>query len=432
MTQFENATGVREVRPRLKTEEDRQALWDMFDCIDMIASDHAPHTMEEKKTGAPGFPGLETSLALLITAYKQDKLTLEQIIQKCYTNPRRIFNLPEQADTYIEVDLDDEWVIPAALPYSKCQWTPFAGLKVYGAVRRVVLRGEVVFVDGQVLIKPGYGQNIASMPTVKPQRSLTQKLFNKNVSVPDLKVDDTTMNATTATTTTLKAPSPLFTNSNILTPSSVAQLNKRVRQTSLSANTIENLTSTETDTANNKLISESSYVQRLDFGSHPLLSSSSSSSLNQPGGDLGQHIASMHGPNAFYRQSLITVDHLQKESMHKLFNLAHDLKILTLSEKDLTHFLRGKVVAEMFFEPSTRTQCSFSAAAQRLGGTVIFMVSKIHITNYFLAYFCLHLGLTSLKKICIMSKTRSLIRLKLKIGRDFNHCLPINQSLFFS
>jgi carbamoyl-phosphate synthase/aspartate carbamoyltransferase/dihydroorotase len=66
-------------------------------------------------------------------------------------------------------------------------------------------------------------------------------------------------------------------------------------------------------------------------------------------------------------------DHLRKDSMHKLFNLAHDLTTLTDSEKDLTHMLKGKVIAEMFFEASTRTQCSFTAAAQRLGASVIFM-----------------------------------------------------------
>ena len=95
---------VCQVRPRLKSEENRKSLWENFDIIDMIASDHAPHTYEEKqKLGSPGFPGLETSLALLITAYKQGKITLEKIIEKCYTNPRKIFNLPEQEDTYIEI-----------------------------------------------------------------------------------------------------------------------------------------------------------------------------------------------------------------------------------------------------------------------------------------------------------------------------------------
>jgi carbamoyl-phosphate synthase/aspartate carbamoyltransferase/dihydroorotase len=114
----------------------------MMDSIDMIASDHAPHTLDEKVSkGMPGFPGLETSLALLITAYKQGKITIEQIVQKCYTNPKKIFNLPEQVDTYVEVDLDKEWVIPEETSFSKCKWTPFAGLKVYGVVHRVVLRG---------------------------------------------------------------------------------------------------------------------------------------------------------------------------------------------------------------------------------------------------------------------------------------------------
>ena len=140
MQQFDSQ--IKEVRPRLKTEEDRKTLWDYLDWIDIIASDHAPHTLEEKqKNGVPGFPGLETSLPLMITAYKQGKITMEAIIQKCFTNPKKIFNLPEQPNTYIEVDLDTEWTIPNEPQFSKCKWTPFAGLKVYGIVRRVILRG---------------------------------------------------------------------------------------------------------------------------------------------------------------------------------------------------------------------------------------------------------------------------------------------------
>lgn len=165
MNEFSALT--KEVRPRLKTEEDRNALWELFDSIDMIASDHAPHTLEEKqKSVVPGFPGLETTLPLLITTYKQGKITIDNIIEKCYTNPKKIFNLPDQPDTYVEVDLDTEWTIPSGMPFSKCNWTPYAGFKVYGAVRRVILRGEVAYVDGQILINPGYGKNIVTMPLV--------------------------------------------------------------------------------------------------------------------------------------------------------------------------------------------------------------------------------------------------------------------------
>jgi len=48
--------------------------------------------------------------------------------------------------------MEEEWVLPEAMPYSKSRWTPFAGMKVRGAVHRVVVRGEVAYVDGQVTI----------------------------------------------------------------------------------------------------------------------------------------------------------------------------------------------------------------------------------------------------------------------------------------
>jgi carbamoyl-phosphate synthase/aspartate carbamoyltransferase/dihydroorotase len=108
----------------------------------MIASDHAPHTLAEKREhSVPGFPGLETTLPLLLTAHKKGLLSIETIIEKCYTNPKRIFNLPEQPDTFIECDLDAEWTVPAEMPFSKCKWTPFKGLELCGLVRRVTLRG---------------------------------------------------------------------------------------------------------------------------------------------------------------------------------------------------------------------------------------------------------------------------------------------------
>jgi len=77
--------------------------------------------------------------------------------------------------------------------------------------------------------------------------------------------------------------------------------------------------------------------------------------------------------SSFFKSNLITVDHLTKDMLHKLFNLAHDLKVLTLSDKDLTMMLKGKLISLMFFEASTRTQCSFVAAAERLGASVVYM-----------------------------------------------------------
>ncbi|KAL9692662.1 hypothetical protein quinque_016438 [Culex quinquefasciatus] len=86
------------------TPEDQQALWDNLDVIDVFATDHAPHTKQEKESEnpPPGFPGLETILPLLLTAVNEGRLSLEDLIAKFYKNPKRIFGLPEQPNTYVE------------------------------------------------------------------------------------------------------------------------------------------------------------------------------------------------------------------------------------------------------------------------------------------------------------------------------------------
>ncbi len=135
------------------------ALWANLKVIDCFATDHAPHTLEEKEgpKPPPGFPGLETALPLLLTAVADKRLTLDDLVLRMVTNPRKIFSLPEQVNAWIEVDPAAEWEISARNLYSRCGWTPFEGWKVRGRVRRVVLRGQDVFRDGQVIANPGYG-----------------------------------------------------------------------------------------------------------------------------------------------------------------------------------------------------------------------------------------------------------------------------------
>ncbi len=154
--------GRGEVRPRLASPADVQALWDNLDVIDCFATDHAPHTLEEKdgQNPPPGFPGLETALPLLLTAVADGRLTLGDIVNRCVMNPRRIFHLPEQPETWVDVDETAEYEIRAAESFTRCAWTPFEGMRVKGRVRSVVLRGVPAFSDGQVLAFPGFGKNI--------------------------------------------------------------------------------------------------------------------------------------------------------------------------------------------------------------------------------------------------------------------------------
>ncbi len=154
--------GRSEVRPRLATPADRQALWDNLAVIDCFATDHAPHTLAEKDgpTPPPGFPGLETALPLWLTAVAEGRLSINDLLLRTLANPQRIFHLPEQPETWVEVDPAAAGEISAAETHTRCAWTPFEGMPVRGRVRRVVLRGRDAFRDGQVLAQPGSGQNV--------------------------------------------------------------------------------------------------------------------------------------------------------------------------------------------------------------------------------------------------------------------------------
>jgi len=146
------------MRPPLVTKADQEALWTGIadGTVDLIASDHAPHTKEEKYSPNPpnGVPGLETTLPLLLTAVNDGKLTMDDIIRLCHTNPAKIFNIPHQPDTHVEVDPDKRYTISDKRLYTKCGWTPFAGKSVIGRVKKVVLRGKVVYDNGQIVGNP--------------------------------------------------------------------------------------------------------------------------------------------------------------------------------------------------------------------------------------------------------------------------------------
>ncbi len=150
-----------DMRPVLGTESDVAALWEhLGSTIDCVATDHAPHSLHEKEsaTPPPGVAGLETSLPLMLTAVQHGRLSLERLIALMHDNPRRIFNLPEQAETWVEVDMDVVYTIVNQNLYTKCAWTPFAGWEMVGQVEQVVLRGQVVVSKGKVIGERGRGR----------------------------------------------------------------------------------------------------------------------------------------------------------------------------------------------------------------------------------------------------------------------------------
>ena len=125
------------MKPPLGTVADAKALWQGLKdgTIDLIESDHAPHTKEEKRGLKPalGVPGLETTLGLMLLGVKQKKCSLKQVKKWLYDNPRKIFNIPAQKTT-INFDPDKSYRLKEADLKTKCGWSPFTNQKVYRKV----------------------------------------------------------------------------------------------------------------------------------------------------------------------------------------------------------------------------------------------------------------------------------------------------------
>ena len=183
------------MKPPLATKKDQEFLWKNLKYIDVIESDHAPHTVEEKthkkdnltisqhnpvanvnerlnylslekSQTAPdktidktpfGVPGLETTLPLLLTAVSEKRLKIEDIIRLCYKNPSKIFGIKADPQTKIEIDIHQSYIINHKSLFTKCGWSPFDGWRVKGKVKSVFVRGTKVFDNGRILVKPGFG-----------------------------------------------------------------------------------------------------------------------------------------------------------------------------------------------------------------------------------------------------------------------------------
>ena len=147
--------------PAVKTKKDQDALWEGLnsDLLDVLATDHAPHTFEEKNkfyTQAPsGGPLVQHALPALLTAYHNGKITLEKMVQKACHNPAILFDIKHRgfiregyfADM-VFVDIEESWTVEKKDLLYKCGWSPFEGTTFKGKVIRTLLNGVWVY-DGK-------------------------------------------------------------------------------------------------------------------------------------------------------------------------------------------------------------------------------------------------------------------------------------------
>lgn len=156
--------GYGRMKPELKPKTDQRALWRAIrlGVVDIIESDHAPHTSAEKEAAEPasGVPGLETTLPLLMQAVKDGRLPLQRACDMVSLNVQRVWRITPLPKTYTLVDTDQSFVIEGRKLKTKCGWSPFEGMRVCGKVIEVWIRGHQVYDGESVLSKPGFGRNL--------------------------------------------------------------------------------------------------------------------------------------------------------------------------------------------------------------------------------------------------------------------------------
>ena len=150
--------------PAVKNTEDREALWAALndDRIDVLATDHAPHTLEEKQnpyTKAPsGGPLVQHALLALLTAAKQGKITLEKLVEKACHNPAILFQIAERgyvregyyADLVL-VDLNQQTTVKKEDLLYQCGWSPFEGTTFDATVEKTWVNGSMVYNQGKIM-----------------------------------------------------------------------------------------------------------------------------------------------------------------------------------------------------------------------------------------------------------------------------------------
>jgi len=169
---YERLGSLAQMNPPVREKVHQDALWRAIqdNIADIIGTDHAPHTREEKAKEYPqspsGMPGVQTLLPVMLTHVHNGKLSLERFVELVCENPRRVFgcqskgriDLGLDADFTI-VDLKKTRTIENSWIQSRCGWTPFDGMKATGWPTHTIVGGEIIMENDQLLL-PGRGKKV--------------------------------------------------------------------------------------------------------------------------------------------------------------------------------------------------------------------------------------------------------------------------------
>ncbi len=159
---YERLGALAQMNPPIRERRHRRALWRALNggVIKTIGSDHAPHTLEEKKSESPpsGMPGVETMLPIMLTHVAAQRLSLNKLAELTSYNPSYLFAIKNKgrlepgfdADLVL-VDCLSKFKIDQSKLHSKCGWSPFDGMTAEGRVEMVFLGGRAAMINGELL-----------------------------------------------------------------------------------------------------------------------------------------------------------------------------------------------------------------------------------------------------------------------------------------
>ena len=299
----------------LPSEADIEALWECLDVIDVLTVGNLParmaHALGQKSLVGVG---ITDSIPLLVGAIHDGRLTVEEFTDKLYNNPKRIFDLQEQVDTFVEIDLDRDFVPSADA------WYPVSNKqhKMKGFIERVTFNGNSVAADGQLSTKEPLGKDVSGILASQVNAAVPSELLS-----PIARANRFSFSAT---------------------QDELKELRKIGQVRGREASVFEIDSQVEP-------VNEPALVKEL----------APPSALQQ---------ALLKNNNPFLRRNILSVRQFTRSDLHVLFTLAQELR-LAVERVGVLDLLKGKVLATLFYEPSTRTASSFDAAMQRLGGRVL-------------------------------------------------------------
>lgn len=337
----------------LGTVEDVAALWENLDMIDCFSVGDVPYRIAEKMSDnySPA-TGLEEALPLLLTAVSDGRLTMAEVVARLSENPRKIFEVPEQSDSYIEVEVDRSYVAGTHDMTGKTtSWAATNGRTLKASVRRVVFNGQTTYLDGTVFGSLGSGRDLSSLISLIGTSS-EQLLAAGSPMVPG----GYSPRKKGSISIYHAPPSPVIPN-----------LDAHKRRSSVEMPLASLMAGTS---GASKMLREPDEAAQLTQSIVQGLQDAHSNSIQRMVPELPSSLSVTIASTPFFRKHILSVKQFNRHEYHMLFGVAHEMRNL-VERYGQVNLLNGRVLCTAFYEPSTRTCTSFETAMIRLGGQVV-------------------------------------------------------------